>query len=108
MTQTESRPLVHHMAAVAAHTIDPSSAVGRAMAERPDRAPMIEAYFRHVSVEDQPKTLEDVLSIIDGHWRVGERRRQGEVRIRVFNPAPSAAQSESDTCIGRSERRPMP
>ncbi len=91
MTQTESRPLVHHMTAGAAPTIDPAGAVGKAMAQRPDRASMIDAYFRHVPVEDQPKTPEDVLGIVDDHWRVGRRRRQGEVRIRVFNPAPSAS-----------------
>jgi glutamate dehydrogenase len=75
------------MAAATVHAIDPSSAVGRAMTQRPDRASMIEAYFRHVPVEDQPKTPEVVLAIVEGHWRVGERRRQGEARMRVFNPA---------------------
>ncbi|HEY5881644.1 MAG TPA: NAD-glutamate dehydrogenase, partial [Nakamurella sp.] len=91
MTQTESRPHFHHMTAGVAPTIDPASAVGRAMAERPDRGSMIEAYFRHVPEEDQPKTPEDVLGIVEGHWRIGRRRRQGEVRIRVFNPAPSTS-----------------
>ncbi|HEY7814615.1 MAG TPA: NAD-glutamate dehydrogenase domain-containing protein, partial [Nakamurella sp.] len=95
MTQTESRPLAHHLTAATAQGIDPSSAAGRAMAQRPDRASLIEAYFRHVPVEDQPKTAEDVIGIVDGHWRVGQRRRQGEVQIRVFNPAPSAAQEQS-------------
>ena len=28
----------------------------------------------------------DVLSIIDGHWRVGQHVGPGEVKIRVFNP----------------------
>ena len=56
MTQTESRPLAHHLTAATAQGIDPSSAAGRAMAQRPDRASMIEAYFRHVPAEDQPKT----------------------------------------------------
>ncbi len=95
MTQTESRPpLVHHVAATA-HTIDPDGAVGRAIAQRPDRASMIEAYFRHVPVEDQPKTPQDVLGIVEDHWRVGRRRRQGEVHIRVFNPAQGPGQSET-------------
>ena len=95
MTQTQSRPLAHHLSAPTAHGIDSSSAAARAITERPDRASMIEAYFRHVPVEDQPKTAEDVIGIVDGHWRVGQRRRQGEVRIRVFNPAPSAASADA-------------
>ena len=72
--------------------LDPNSAVAQAMQQRPDRAAMIEAYFRHVPIEDQPKTAVDVIGIVDGHWRVGERRKPGEVKIRVFNPAPSGAE----------------
>ena len=53
---------------------------------------MIEAYFRHVPAEDQPKTAEDVLGIVDGHWRVGQHRRPGEVKIRVFNPRRPASE----------------
>jgi glutamate dehydrogenase len=90
MTQTQSRPLVHPT--TTPHPAGPDSAVARAMAQRPERASMIDAYFRHVPTEDQPKTPEDVLAIIDGHWRVGRHRRQGEVRMRVFNPAPSGGE----------------
>ena len=45
-----------------------------------------------VPAEDQPRTAQDVLGVVDGHWRVGQHRQPGEVRIRVFNPAPSAAE----------------
>ena len=34
-----------------------------------------------------------MLGIVDGHWRVGQRRRAGEVNIRVFNPAPAGGDS---------------
>ena len=90
MTQTQSRPLVHPSSAVSA--TGPGRAVAQAMTERPERASMIDAYFRHVPAEDQPTTAWDVLGIVDGHWRVGHQRRPGEVRIRVFNPAPSAGE----------------
>ncbi len=54
---------------------------------------MIEAYFRHVPAEDQCETAEDVLSIVNGHWRVGARRLPGEVKLRVFNPPNSSGES---------------
>jgi glutamate dehydrogenase len=92
MTQTDAPALAPELLGTPLPELDPNSAVARAAALRPDRATMIEAYFRHVPAEDQPKTPEDVLGIIDGHWRVGETRRVGEVKIRVFNPAPSAGE----------------
>ncbi len=104
MTQTQSRPLVH-LTNAATHPGDPDSAVARAIAQRPERASMIDAYFRHVPAEDQPKTPEDVLGIIDGHWRVGRRRRQGEVRIRVFNPAPVGAGSAEPAGTGWTDTK---
>jgi len=92
MTQTDLPALAPDLGHYKAHELDPDSAVARAIALRPDRASMIDAYFRHVPTEDQPKTAQDVLGIIDGHWRVGERRAPGEVKIRVFNPAPSGTE----------------
>jgi len=89
MTQTDLPALAPELLTSAPHEPDQNSAVAEAVALRPDRAAMIEAYFRHVPTEDQPKTAQDVLGIVDGHWRVGKQRRPGEVRIRVFNPAPS-------------------
>ncbi|MEP6559862.1 MAG: NAD-glutamate dehydrogenase, partial [Nakamurella sp.] len=72
--------------------VEAVSAVTRAAELRPDRASMIAAYFHHVPDEDLPKTPEDVLGIVDGHWRVGQQRLPGEVKIRVFNPAPSSSE----------------
>ncbi|MGS0684405.1 NAD-glutamate dehydrogenase [Nakamurella sp. GG22] len=92
MTQTQTPSLVPDLGPKPIAEFDPESAVGRAVAMRPDRASMIDAYFRHVPPEDQPKSAQDVLGIVDGHWRVGERRQPGEVRIRVFNPAPSPSE----------------
>ena len=67
------------------------SAAADAAQIRPDRADMIAAYFKHVPLEDQPRSPGDVLAVVDGHWRVGRVRRPGEVAIRVFNPPPSGA-----------------
>ncbi len=92
MTQTDTPGLAPDLGLTSMAEFDPESAVGRAIALRPDRASMIDAYFRHVPVEDQPKSANDVLGIVDGHWRVGQQRHPGEVRIRVFNPAPSGTE----------------
>jgi glutamate dehydrogenase len=92
MTQTDVPALAPDLGLYKAHELDPDSAVARAIALRPDRASMIDAYFRHVPTEDQPKTAQDVLGIVDGHWRVGQHRAPGEVKIRVFNPAPSGTE----------------
>ncbi len=92
MTQTDTPGLAPDLGLTAMAEFDPESAVGRAIALRPDRASMIDAYFRHVPVEDQPKFAQDVLGIVDGHWRVGQQRQPGEVKIRVFNPASSASE----------------
>ncbi len=92
MTQTQTPGLVPDLVPKPIAEFDPESAVGRAVAMRPDRASMIDAYFRHVPPEDQPKTAQDVLGIVEGHWRVGQTRQPGEVRIRVFNPAPTAGE----------------
>ena len=61
-----------------------------AMARRADRAALIEAYFRQLPSEDQPRSAADVLGIIDEHWRVGQNRSPGQVNIRVFNPPVNA------------------
>jgi glutamate dehydrogenase len=92
MTQTDIPAMAPVLPNHRDQELDPDSAAALAATLRPDRAAMIEAYFRHVPAEDQPKTAQDVLGIVDGHWRVGQRRNPGEVRIRVFNPAPSAAE----------------
>ena len=98
MTRTDLPAPAQDLGPTPVTEADPDSAVARAAALRPDRASMIDAYFRHVPAEDQPGTAQDVLGIIDGHWRVGEQRSPGEVRIRVFNPAPSGnANSDSDS-----------
>ncbi len=73
----------------AASTPASGSAATEAAEQRPERAAMIAAYFKHVPVEDQPRRAHDVLGVVDGHWRVGRRRRPGETAIRVFNPAPA-------------------
>ncbi|HEY4994262.1 MAG TPA: NAD-glutamate dehydrogenase domain-containing protein, partial [Nakamurella sp.] len=91
MTQTDTPILTPTLPANPER--NPDSAVAKAIALRPDRAAMIEAYFRHVPEEDLPKTAQDVLGIVDGHWRVGQQRRAGEVEIRVFNPAPGPSQA---------------
>jgi len=89
MTQTDVSTPAQDLGRIPVPGPDPDSAVARAAAERPERSAMIDAYFRHVPAEDQPKTAPDVLGVVDGHWRVGSQRLPGEVKIRVFNPAPA-------------------
>ncbi len=100
MTQTEVGTSATERG-IASSTLQPQpgAAVAAAAAERPDRATLIDAYFRQVATEDQPRSPRDVLSIIDRHWRVGQHRGPGEVKIRAFNPpaAPDGAAGWSDT-----------
>ena len=87
MTPTDAPALAPELLGTPLPELDPNSAVApRRPPLRPDRATMIEAYFRHVPAEDQPKTAEDVLGIVDGHWRVGQHRRPGEVRSGSSTP----------------------
>ena len=75
MTQTEvSTPATERGIASSTLQPQPGAAVAAAAAERPDRATLIDAYFRQVATEDQPRSPRDVLSIIDRHWRVGQHR----------------------------------
>ena len=100
MTQTEvGTPATDRGIASSTLQPQPGAAVAAAADERPDRATLIDAYFRQVATEDQPRSPRDVLSIIDRHWRVGQHRAPGEVKIRVFNPpaAPDGAAGWSDT-----------
>ncbi len=100
MTQTElTTPAVEMGIASSTLQPQPGAAVAAAAAERPDRATLIDAYFRQVPTEDQPRSPRDVLSIIDRHWRVGQHRGAGEVKIRAFNPptAPAGASGWTDT-----------
>src|ERR1700712_4794683 len=92
MTQTQAPAAYSDLLPIPSAGNPQNSAVTRAAELRPDRASMISAYFHHVPAEDQPKTAEDVLGIVDGHWRVGQHRLPGEVKIRVFNPAPSGSE----------------
>ena len=92
MTQTQPTALYPDQLTIPLSGTQQESAVTRAAELRPDRASMINAYFHHVPAEDQPKTAEDVLRIVDGHWRVGQHLLPGEVKIRVFNPAPSGSE----------------
>jgi glutamate dehydrogenase len=95
MTQTDMPTSATDLGPLPTPELDPDSAVARARELRPDRAAMIDAYFRHVPIEDQPRTPADVLGIVDGHWRVGQQRLVGEVKIRVFNPAPAAGEGSA-------------
>ncbi|TKV61255.1 NAD-glutamate dehydrogenase [Nakamurella flava] len=92
MTQTHPRRTTPRVAALPSDpTADPASAVGRAAQVRPDRADLLAAYFDHVPAEDQPRTADDVLAIVDAHWRVGHRRQPGETALRVFNPRTTSS-----------------
>ena len=64
----------------------PHSPVEQAAVDRPELAPLIDGYFRHVPPEDQPRTVEDVNAVIDGHLRVAATRAPGTAAIRLFNP----------------------
>jgi glutamate dehydrogenase len=66
----------------------PKGAIAAAAAARPDLAPLINGYFRHVAPEDQPDNADDILAIVSGHSRLGSRRQPGQVLIRSHNPPP--------------------
>jgi glutamate dehydrogenase len=70
-------------------TIAPANAVEQAALLQPAAATFINAYFRHVPVDEQPRSAGDVLAIIDGHLRMGRRRLPGGAEISVYTPAQS-------------------
>ncbi len=76
-----------------------SPAVDEASRQRPDSATLIGRYFRHVSPEDLPATAADVLAIVAAHERLGQLRRPGESRIRLFNPQTTGDQWSADSTV---------
>ncbi len=67
------------------------SAVAQAVvvASPPD-ATLIDAYFRRVAVEDQPRRVEDIIAMVGAHRELGTRRTAGHAVVRIYNP-PSGA-----------------
>jgi len=72
-----------------------TSSVDEAARLRPDAERLITAYFAHVPVEDRPRSPQDVVSIVESHRRVGERRKPGTAAIRIFNPTAAADTSNA-------------
>lgn len=47
----------------------------------------INLYYRHMAVEDfERRSLEDLYGVIWSHWQLMQRRKPGELKIRVYNP----------------------
>ena len=73
-----------------------SGGVREAAARRPELAPLIDPYFRHVPPEDQPDRADEVVAITEAHRRTGLVRLPGTPSLRVHNPPSLGEQPAAD------------